>query len=215
MSNARSARSSAPTGSSSGGAGASSASRAGASRCRAASSCACSATGSPAWPRSRCSSRLPLLGAPLAAAPASLRLLALPIAAAWALSRWEVDGRAPHRALAGLGAWWLRPRVARRLRRCPAPGAELAPLERLSLAPDLERQHLPARAPSGPARLLLRYPVRSSWRGVRGAGGRARGARRRRASLATSPRRRARHCTRARRWRCRAGRTVDLRGGAE
>ena len=107
-----------------------------------------------ARPRCRCS------GSPLAALPPSLRLLALPLAAAWALSRWEVDGRAPHRALAGLVAWWLRPRVLAAGRRCPAPGSELAPLRRLTAG---ARPRRAARYPRGrlvgPARLLLRYPV--------------------------------------------------------
>src|SRR6476619_2936373 len=55
-------------------------------------------------------SRLPLLGVLVSAAPTSVRLLALPLAAAWGLSRWELDGRPPHRALIGLLAWRLRPR---------------------------------------------------------------------------------------------------------
>ena len=115
--------------------------------------------------------RLPLAGASIAAAPPALRLLALPIAAAWALSRWEVDGRAPHRALTGLCAWWLRPRVLAAGRRCPAPGAEFAPLYQLALAPDLGGAEYPRGAIIGPARLLLRYPVRVALEGVpRGAG---------------------------------------------
>jgi hypothetical protein len=36
--------------------------------------------------------RLPLLGALVSTVPASLRLLALTLAAAWLLSRWELDG---------------------------------------------------------------------------------------------------------------------------
>jgi hypothetical protein len=103
--------------------------------------------------------RLPLLGAPLAAAPPSVRLLALPIAAALALSRWEVDGRSPHRALASLALWRLRPRVLAAGRRCPAPGTELVPIRRLILAPDLTAPRYPRGCLSGPARVLLRYPV--------------------------------------------------------
>jgi hypothetical protein len=124
-------------------------------------------------------SRLPLLGAPLAAAPASLRLLALPIAAAVALSRWEIDGRAPHLALAGLGAWWLRPRVLAAGRPCPAPGVELAPLSQLTLAPDLSAGTYPRGRLSGPVRVLLRYPVRVELEGRsrrRGASARERAA---------------------------------------
>jgi hypothetical protein len=110
--------------------------------------------------------RLPLLGAPIAAAPASLRLLALPIAAAWALSRWEIDGRSPHRALAGLCAWWARPRVLAAGRPCPPPGVAFAPLRQLALAPDLSGSEYPRGRLAGPARVLLRYPVRVELDGV-------------------------------------------------
>jgi len=109
--------------------------------------------------------RLPLVGAPLAALPESLRLVALPIAAAWALSRAEVDGRSPHRALAGIARWWLAPRSLAAGRRCPAEGSVLAPLERLVAAPDLRGPRYPRGAVAGPARLLLRYPVGISPRG--------------------------------------------------
>jgi hypothetical protein len=123
--------------------------------------------------------RLPLLGAAVAALPPSLRLLALPIAAAWALSRWEIDGRSPHRALAGLCAWRLRPRVLAAGRRCPPSGVDFAPLRRLALAPDLSGSEYPRGRLTGPARLLLRYPVRVELDGVprrRGATRRERAA---------------------------------------
>jgi hypothetical protein len=103
--------------------------------------------------------RLPLLGTLISSSPDSVRLLALPPAAAWGLSRWEVDGRPPHRALLGLLAWRLRPRQLAALRRCPAPGAELAPLGELCLGPDLSAARYPRGRIEGPARLLLRYPV--------------------------------------------------------
>src|ERR1700761_3075857 len=109
--------------------------------------------------------RVPLLGLSLAAMPAALRLLALPLLCAWALCRWELDGRPPHRALLGLAGWWLRPRVLAAGRRVPAPGAELVPLEALLLAPDLEAPDYPAGRVTGPARLLLRYPVSARRRG--------------------------------------------------
>ena len=103
--------------------------------------------------------RLPLLGALVLTVPDSARLLALPLAAAWGLSRWEVDGRPPHRALLGLLAWRLRPRQLAALRRCPKPGTELTPLGELSLGPDLTSARYPRGRVEGPARLLLRYPV--------------------------------------------------------
>jgi hypothetical protein len=109
--------------------------------------------------------RLPLLGLPVAAMPPALRLLALPLIAGWALCRWELDGRPPHRALLGLADWYLRPRVLAAGRRVPAPGAEIAPLDTLVLTPDLESPLLPDGRVDGPARLLLRYPVTGSRRG--------------------------------------------------
>lgn len=104
-------------------------------------------------------SKLPLLGVAVSAAPASLRLLAVPLAAAWLLCRWEVDGRPPHRALLGLIAWCLRSRHLAALRRVPPEGAELAPLAELSSAPDLTAPNYPRGDLRGPARILLRYPV--------------------------------------------------------
>ena len=116
--------------------------------------------------------RAPLIGLAVGAMPPSLRLLALPLAGSWALSRWEVDGRSPHRALAGLAGWWLRPRTLAALRRCPAPGSTLVPLRRLALAPDLYGSSYPRGRLFGPARVLLRYPVAVTLEGVpRGAGG--------------------------------------------
>ncbi len=141
--------------------------------------------------------RLPLLGAPFAALPPSLRLLALPIAAAWALSRWEIDGRAPHRALAGIGAWWLRPKTLAGGRSCPPPGVSFAPLRQLALAPDLAAGVYPRGRLAGPARVLLRYPVRVEFERVP----RARGL---------SPAERA---AAARRWRLHPAATVPLHRG--
>jgi hypothetical protein len=109
--------------------------------------------------------RLPLVGLPIAAMPAALRLLVVPLLAAWALCRWELDGRPPHRALVGLGTWWLRPRVLAGGRRVPAPGAEMSPLWVLVLAPDLETADWPAGRIDGPARVLLRYPTSARRRG--------------------------------------------------
>jgi hypothetical protein len=109
--------------------------------------------------------RLPLVGLPIAAMPAALRLLVVPLLCAWALCRWELDGRPPHRALVGLATWWLRPRVLAGGRRVPAPGAEIAPLGTLVLAPDLESAGLPVGRIDGPTRVLLRYPTSGRRRG--------------------------------------------------
>jgi hypothetical protein len=120
--------------------------------------------------------RLPLVGALFAAAPASLRFVALPIAAAWALSKWEIDGRSPHRAVFGILAWRLRPRILAGLRRCPAQGSVPGTLEHLAVAPDLRGASYPRGRLVGPARVLLRYPARVKLEGA-GVRGRARSER--------------------------------------
>ena len=109
--------------------------------------------------------RLPLVGLPLAAAPPALRLLAAPLLIAVSLSRWEPDGRPPHRALAALARFGLAPRTLAAGRRVPAPGTELAPLGTLLLGPDLSAPAYPRGRVVGPARLLLRYPAAASRRG--------------------------------------------------
>jgi hypothetical protein len=133
----------------------------------------------------------------ISAAPPSLRLLALPIAAAWLLSRWEIDGRPPHRALLGLLAWRLRPRNLAALRRVTPPGTEIAPLGEIALAPDLAASSFPRGRLRGPARLLLRYPVSVALERVPRHGGMA-------------PRQRA---ASARLWRLRAAAVDPLHNG--
>jgi hypothetical protein len=114
---------------------------------------------------------LPLLGPLVRLLPDPVRLVALPLVAAAALSRWEIDGRSPHRALAGLISYRLRPRSLAGLRRCPPVGTELTPLDHLALAPDLTTATAPAGRITGPARLLLRYPAEIRLERVsRGAG---------------------------------------------
>jgi hypothetical protein len=115
--------------------------------------------------------RLPVLGSLCGALPASLRLVALPIVGAWALSNWEVDGRSPHRALAGLLFWRLRPRDLAALRRCSRPGVVVSPLRSIAMAPDPRGSSYPRGRLVGPARVLLRYPVSVELEGVpRGVG---------------------------------------------
>jgi hypothetical protein len=141
--------------------------------------------------------RLPLAGVALGAMPASLRIVALPVAAAWALSRWEVDGRSPHRALAGLAAWWLRPRALAGLRRCPREGTVLPPPAPLAIGADLSGAGYPRGRLLGPARVLLRYPVSVELEGVpRGTGAE-----------------RAQRMAAARRWRLRAAGGSPLHAG--
>jgi hypothetical protein len=140
--------------------------------------------------------RLPGLGLLLGALPASLRFGVLPLAGAWALSNVEIDGRSPHRGLAALIAWRLRPRSLAGLRRCPRAG-ELGFAEtRITVAGDLRTPTYPRGRLRGPAKLLLRYPVAVRAEGTRG-GGRSREER----------------IAAARRWRLRATGAGPLRRG--
>lgn len=159
--------------------------------------------------------RVPLLGSLLGLLPPSLRLVALPLAAAWTLSRAEPDGRAPHRALLGLAAWRLRPRCLAGLRRCPRPGSVLAPPPPLRLGPDFAAPRYPRGRLVGPVRVLLRYPVRVSLEGVpRGTGRdlaeRSAAARRWRVSQAGGA-----PLQRGRTLEVPAGRTVVFEGGGK
>jgi hypothetical protein len=111
-------------------------------------------------------SRLPLAGAVVGTLPASLRLVALPVVGAWALSNWEVDGRSPHRALLGLMLWWAKPRELAGLRRCSRVGSVASMSGRIAMAPDLRGSRYPRGRLVGPASLLLRYPVAVELEGV-------------------------------------------------
>lgn len=140
--------------------------------------------------------QLPGLGLLIGALPASLRFGVLPLAGAWALSNLEIDGRSPHRALAALIAWRLRPRSLAAFRRCPRPGEPGFAEPRVRVAGDLLAPSYPRGRLRGPARVMLRYPV-----AVRAEGARGRG------------RTRTERIAAARRWRLRATGAGPLRRG--
>jgi hypothetical protein len=114
--------------------------------------------------------RVPVMGSLVELVPASARFVVCPLLAAWALSRWEVDGRAPHRALVGGLFWLLRPRVVASFRRVPRVGAVEVPVGEVVVGPDLSAASYPRGVIEGPARLLLRYPV-NAFRGRDGFSG--------------------------------------------
>jgi hypothetical protein len=111
------------------------------------------------WGLAYAASRTPVLGWALGALPVWAQWGTLPGLAVFALLRMQIDGRAPHRALAGALRWQLSPRVLSGLRPCPPPGAELVPLGEVAVRPDWRAtRYRPGRV-TGPARLLLRYPA--------------------------------------------------------
>jgi hypothetical protein len=118
--------------------------------------------------------KLPLIGLAVQAIPESVRLLGMPLVAAWGLSQWEVDGRSPHRALLALIAHYLRPRDLSGLRRCPPAGSELTAVQEVASAPDLAGSEYPRGRVVGPATVLLRYPVAVELEGVPGGVGEGR-----------------------------------------
>ena len=120
--------------------------------------------------------RLPLIGSLLGLLPASVRWLALPIAAGIVFTRFEVDGRPPHRAALGWIRYRARPRVLSGLRRAPAPGARHAPVIEIAARPGGGEPGYVAGRVSGPAQVVVGYPCelvpeRIRWRerGVEGA----------------------------------------------
>jgi hypothetical protein len=141
--------------------------------------------------------RLPGVGVLLGLLPSSLRFALLPLAGAWALSSWEIDGRSPHRALAGILAWRVRPRALAGLRHCPAVGAEGPSVGPIRIAADLSGASYPRGRLRGPARVLLRYPVCVKAEGAPRAAGLSREER----------------IAQARRWRLRASGAGALRRG--
>lgn len=102
---------------------------------------------------------LPGVGAIVSLLPLSVRLLVVPLMVSWALSRWEVDGRSPHRALFGAAGWLLRSRVTAAFRRVPSVGGVYSPIGELAATPDVSGPRYPRGRLIGPARVLLRYPV--------------------------------------------------------
>ena len=114
--------------------------------------------------------QLPGLGLLVGALPASLRFGVLPLAGAWALCNLEIDGRSPHRALAALIAWRLRPRSLAALRACPRPGELGFAAPRVRVAGDLRAATYPRGRLRGPAKVMLRYPVAVRAEAARGRG---------------------------------------------
>lgn len=103
--------------------------------------------------------RLPGPSLLLGALPVPIRLGVLPLLGAWALSSLEIDGRSPHRALASLCLWKLRASAVAGCRRCPRASTPAFAEPTISVSADLCGARYPVGRLSGPARVLLRYPV--------------------------------------------------------
>lgn len=113
-------------------------------------------------------SAIPPIGLLLGALPWALHWFAIPLAAGWALSAWEPDGRPPHHALRSVVRFWASPHRLAGLRRCPAKGTVLAPVRTIQIAPSGDEPRYRRGRIRGPARVLLRYPARIAYEGGRG-----------------------------------------------
>ena len=102
---------------------------------------------------------LPLVGDLLAALPAPVRLLLLPVGIAYALTAAKVDGRPLHTAIGSLVRHLTAPRWIAGLKKCEAPGTVVR-FGDLTVAPDHTGPRLRRGRIEGPCEVLLRYPGR-------------------------------------------------------
>lgn len=103
---------------------------------------------------------VPLLGAAVGALHPALRFVAIPVAAAFVLCRWEIDGRPAHDGLAS----WLRLLLGpRRLVGARAASRAQPPVAfgSVAVAADESQPRLRRGVVRGPATVLLRYPFES------------------------------------------------------
>ena len=109
--------------------------------------------------------RLPLLGALAATLHPAVRLVAIPVSAAYVLTNLRVDGRAAHR----VGAAWLRLRAepSRLVAFRAAPQRATHTLGTTTIAPDERSPRLRPGVIEGRGRVVLRYPVDLRPRGRR------------------------------------------------
>jgi hypothetical protein len=107
--------------------------------------------------------RLPVTGLVLGALPSLVRFVVLPIAAAYVLARWELDGRPAHAVLRSWALMRIRPTRIVGWRRAEPLGP--VTLGQVAIAPDERGAVLRTGVIEGPARVVVRYPFKPSPRG--------------------------------------------------
>jgi hypothetical protein len=105
-------------------------------------------------------SALPLVGGLLRVMAAPVRLVVLPAALAYLLTRLRVDGRPAHRALLAWLAWRCSPRELAGLRPTARVGAVVS-LGEVALVADWRSARYRGAVLDGPCSLVLRYPARA------------------------------------------------------
>jgi hypothetical protein len=101
---------------------------------------------------------LPLLGQLVDSVPGSVRYLVLPAIGGWALNSARLDGRPPHHVALAALRHGLGPRTLAGLRRAPAVGSCLSPVE-VDLAASGDEDGYRHGRVRGPATIVLRYPA--------------------------------------------------------
>jgi TcpE family len=101
--------------------------------------------------------RLPVVGALTGLLPVPLRLVVIPVALAWVLTRVKLDGRPAHTALCAWARFRLAPRHLAGLRAVPAVGSVVR-LADVAIVPDERAARYRRAVIDGPATVLLRYP---------------------------------------------------------
>lgn len=102
---------------------------------------------------------LPVVGALLGLLPASVRYLALPAVAGWALTSLSIDGRRPHHAMLAAARHRARRRTLAGLRPSIAVGTSFAPVGCVQVASAGDEGRYRRGRVRGPALVTLRYPA--------------------------------------------------------
>jgi hypothetical protein len=109
------------------------------------------------------SSRLVLIGPLTDKLPAPLHWAILPGLVVFVLVKLEVEGRPPHRVLASLLSWYVRPKYFIGRRPAARPGIR-APIQALWIAPDWRGSRYRPATVSGPTTVICRYPANARLR---------------------------------------------------
>lgn len=105
-------------------------------------------------------SRFPVVGDMVRVLPPPIRFAVLPIGIAYGLTRWEIDGRAGHATLTSLVRMRLGPSRVAAFRPAPPPGP--VTLGSITIAGDDRSARWRPAVVLGPARVVLRYPIRTN-----------------------------------------------------
>jgi hypothetical protein len=103
-------------------------------------------------------SRLVLIGPVTNKLPAPLHWVILPGLVVFGLVKLEVEGRPPHRVIASLLGWWIRPKYFIGLRHAARPGTRV-PIQTLCVAPDWRGSRYRPAEIHGPTTVICRYPA--------------------------------------------------------